>query len=86
MMPLRTMSPDELERLAYIEGRTEVAKLYAELADQKELLDGVEKPEGEIGDLKAEIGELERELDDLREDLEKAESTIAILRGEESDD
>lgn len=86
MMPLRTMTPDELERLAYIEGRSEVAKLYAELIDQEELLDEVDKLEDGIRDLKAEIGELERELDDLREDLDKAESVIAILRGEESDD
>ena len=86
MKTFSSMTNEELERLAYIEGRSEVAKLYADLVDQEELFDGVDKLEDEIRDLKAEISELERELDDLREDLEKAESTIVILRGEENDD
>lgn len=79
MMPISIMSPGELERLAYIEGRTEVAKLYADLIDQEELLD-------EIDDLKRDLDKLKEVLDDLKEDLENAESVIAILRGEENDD
>ena len=39
-----------------------------------------------IADLEEEVRDLEKESDYLREDLEKAESTIAVLRGEESDD
>lgn len=56
----------ELERIAYIEGRVNEAKLYAELADTEMAKEDVEDAEDKITELEQQIDELQSMIDEAR--------------------
>ena len=60
-MPL---TPEELERQAYIQGDVKLAAIYADLIDQDALIEENEALQQKVDDLESRVGELEDKLDE----------------------
>lgn len=68
------LTPKELERRAYIEGDVKLARLYADLLNQDELL-------GENESLEGQISDLERDLESAQNDVAYLEKEVDRLEG-----
>jgi uncharacterized protein (UPF0335 family) len=64
-------TPEELERLAYINGHTEIAGLLAQVIDQVEPDDDSVRLEAENEDLRDDIDELYKTIDLLNERIDQ---------------
>lgn len=74
------LTPEELERSAYIAGDVEKAELHAQLFDQTELIERLEELENEVENLKGELLSKEEEISLLESDLQRSEDEIAELK------
>lgn len=73
-MTMQNLTLAEMERLAYIEGRTEEAALLAALMDEPEgRAAEINRLEDEIDSLNSEMMGLEGEIDDLKDRLEECD-------------